>query len=214
MPKQPPKKSQTAKSSRKQADAVQMLKADHKEVKQLFERVRASAGDERAQLAGQLFTELEIHTKLEEELFYPAIREKLGAAGSDASEDTEEESGKDAGAETEDEDEETDEDELEMEGVDGMELDADDVDDDEEELVTVAYEEHQIAKDLIEQLRTLDPTASSFEEMFSELEEAVLEHIAGEEDVILPLAANELDVRALGAQMQQRRDDLLSSMAA
>ena len=85
MPKQPPKKSQTAKSSRKQADAVQMLKADHKQVKQLFERFRSTSDDERAQVAGQLFTELEIHTKLEEELFYPAIREKLNAAGSGAS---------------------------------------------------------------------------------------------------------------------------------
>ena len=212
MPKQPAKKSQTAKSSRKQADAVQMLKADHKQVKQLFERFRSTSGDERAQLAGQLFTELEIHTKLEEELFYPAIREKLNAAGSGASEDEEEDNELDATEETDDE--ETDEDELEMEAVDGVGLDADDVDDDEEELVTVAYEEHQIAKDLIEQLRAVDPTSSSFEELFSELEEAVLEHIAGEEDAILPLAANELDVRALGAQMQQRRDDLLSSMAA
>jgi len=212
MPKQPPKKSQTAKSSRKQADAVQMIKADHKQVKQLFERFGSTSGDERAQVAAQLFTELEIHTKLEEELFYPAIREKLNAAGSGATEDTDEDEELDATAETDDE--ETDEDEVEIESVDGMDLDADDVDEDDEELVTVAYEEHQIAKDLIEQLRAVDPSSSSFDELFSELEESVLEHIAGEEDAILPLAAKELDVRALGAQMQQRRDDLLSSMAA
>jgi len=210
MPKQPPKKSQTAKPSRKQADAVNMLKADHKKVKQLFESFHSAAPEERSDIAGQLFTELEIHTKLEEELFYPAVREKIAVAGP-AAEEAAEDSGLDIVTETDDEAE--DDDELEVEAVDGMDLDADDVDDDEE-LITVAYDEHQVAKDLIEQLRTLDAKASDYEELFNELEEAVLEHIAGEEDVILPLAASELDVQTLGAQMQQRRDDLLSSMAA
>ena len=211
MPKQPPKKSQTAKTSRKQADAVHMLKADHKQVKQLFERFHSAAPEERSDIASQLFTELEIHTKLEEELFYPAVRQKIAGAAPVA-EEAAEDSGLDIATETDDEDE--DDDELEVEAVDGIDLDADDVDDDDEELITVAYDEHQVAKDLIEQLRTLDAKAPDYEELFNELEEAVLEHIAGEEDVILPLAASELDVQTLGAQMQQRRDDLSSSMAA
>jgi len=211
MPKQPPKKSQTAKPSRKQADAVNMLKADHKKVKQLFERFHSAAPEERSDIAGQLFTELEIHTKLEEELFYPAVRDKIAVAGP-AAEEAAEDGGLDIATEADEETE--DDDDLEVEAVDGTDLDDDDVDDDEEELIAVAYDEHQVAKDLIEQLRTLDAKSSDYEELFNELEEAVLEHIAGEEDVILPLAASELDVQTLGAQMQQRRDDLLSSMAA
>ena len=172
MPKQPPKKSQTAKSSRKQADAVHMLKADHKQVKQLFERFHSAPPEERSNIAGQLFTELEVHTKLEEELFYPAVREKIAVEGP-AAEDATEDNSVDIVTDTDDEVE--DDDELEVEAVDGTDLDADDVDDDEEELITVAYDEHQVAKDLIEQLRSLDAKASEYEELFSELEEAVLE---------------------------------------
>ena len=54
------------------------------------------------------------------------------------------------------------------------------------------------------------------EELFTELEEAVIEHVAEEEDVILPLAAAQLDVQTLGMKMQRRRDDLRSqsSLAA
>src|SRR5437868_5241050 len=124
MPKQPPKKSQTAKSSRKQADAVQMLKADHKQVKQLFERFHSAPPEERSNIAGQLFTELEVHTKLEEELFYPAVREKIAVEGP-AAEDATEDNSVDIVTDTDDEVE--DDDELEVEAVDGTDLDADDV---------------------------------------------------------------------------------------
>src|SRR5688572_6880233 len=54
-----------------------MLKDDHKKVKGLF-REFESAGErahkKKQGIAEQVFTELEIHSKLEEELFYPAAR--------------------------------------------------------------------------------------------------------------------------------------------
>jgi hemerythrin superfamily protein len=204
MAKQPPNKAQ-GQSTPKQLDAIQMLKADHKQVHKLFERFHAASGDEQASIARRLLTELEIHTALEEELFYPALRSRLQPT--DAFDETTQGNGLDLAAEEEDE-------ELDEEGLNGMELDADEDEESDEELITTAYEEHQAAKDLIEQLRTLDPKEPDYEEVFNELEEAVIEHITGEEDVLFPLAQSELDVQALGLAMQRRRDDLLSSLAA
>src|SRR4051794_36852363 len=58
-------------------NAVAMLKADHKKVKGIF-REFESAGErayrKKQQLAEQAFLELEVHSKLEEEIFYPAAR--------------------------------------------------------------------------------------------------------------------------------------------
>jgi hemerythrin-like domain-containing protein len=59
-----------------------MLKDDHRKVKGLFRQYEAaSGGREKRQIAGQIFTELEVHTKLEEELFYPAVKQKGGSEG-------------------------------------------------------------------------------------------------------------------------------------
>jgi hemerythrin superfamily protein len=65
-------------------NAVQMLKADHQKVKELFEQFE-QAGDrayaKKREIAEQVFEELEIHTKLEEEIFYPAMQERGGKEG-------------------------------------------------------------------------------------------------------------------------------------
>jgi hemerythrin-like domain-containing protein len=61
-------------------NAIELLKADHARVNALF-RQYEGAEDQRAQqreLAEQIFTELEVHATLEEELFYPALRGQLG----------------------------------------------------------------------------------------------------------------------------------------
>ena len=202
-------------ANKKQFDAIQMLKADHRQVHTLFERFHAAPPEEQASIAGRLFTELEIHSTLEEELFYPAIQSKLSPM--DSFDTSAQDNGLDLSAE-----EDVDEDEGNV--INGMELEADDeeVDDEEDEdeededqeLINTAYEEHQATKDLIEQLKTLNPNDGDFEELFNELEEMVIEHITGEEDLIFPLALSELDIQALGLAMQRRRDDLLSSLAA
>jgi hemerythrin superfamily protein len=63
-------------------DALEVLTADHARVADLFARLsRArSAGPQKAQLVARLCEELELHTRVEEELFYPTIRVSLGAA--------------------------------------------------------------------------------------------------------------------------------------
>src|ERR1700748_915473 len=54
-------------------DAVALLKADHRKVEDLFDKFEAAKGDGRKQaIAEQICMELTIHTKIEEDVFYPA----------------------------------------------------------------------------------------------------------------------------------------------
>ncbi|MDB5456903.1 MAG: hemerythrin [Caulobacter sp.] len=59
-------------------DAIALLKADHRKVEELFAQYEAATGDSRKQrLAEQICLELTVHTKIEEEIFYPACRGKI-----------------------------------------------------------------------------------------------------------------------------------------
>ena len=200
--------SQRSKSSQPQ-DAVQLLKADHKQVRKLFEQFHGASDEEKGSIATRLFTELDIHSKIEEELFYPAVQAKLESLDFEA-----QGNGLDV----------TDDGEVDLESEDAFDeidgADLDELDDEEEgveeEIITVAIDSHNIVKDLIQQLRTLDPKSSDYRDLFAELEDAVIEHVTEEEDAILPLAAVQLDVQTLGITMQRRKDDLSSqsSLAA
>lgn len=59
-------------------DAFELLKADHKKVSGIFERID-DAGDEdtgaRRSLFAQVKSELETHTHIEETIFYPALKQ-------------------------------------------------------------------------------------------------------------------------------------------
>ena len=58
-------------------DAVALLTADHRKVEQLFEQYQGTKEHtQKAQLARKICVELIVHSMLEEELFYPACREK------------------------------------------------------------------------------------------------------------------------------------------
>ena len=58
-------------------DAITMLKEDHRRVRDLFQEYKA-ADDLRVkwELAAEACTELEIHTQLEEQIFYPTVNEE------------------------------------------------------------------------------------------------------------------------------------------
>ncbi len=62
-------------------DAIHVLKEDHRHVKHLFEQFKAT-DDRRAKaiLAREAMLELKIHTTVEEELFYPAVRKVMRKA--------------------------------------------------------------------------------------------------------------------------------------
>lgn len=56
-------------------DALQLLAADHRKVEELFAEFEKASGDGRKEkLAREICTELKIHTAIEEEIFYPALR--------------------------------------------------------------------------------------------------------------------------------------------
>lgn len=59
-------------------DAIELLKADHRTVEELFEKFEKAKGDgTKEKLARQICTELTIHTMIEEEIFYPALEGKI-----------------------------------------------------------------------------------------------------------------------------------------
>lgn len=74
-------------------DAITLLKQDHDEVEQLFQRFE-QAGDRaektKQDLAQKMIEELTIHAEIEEELFYPAVKSKISAAKGEVLESIEE----------------------------------------------------------------------------------------------------------------------------
>jgi hemerythrin superfamily protein len=62
----------------KSQDAIALLKEDHRTVEKLFKDFESAKGDGRKEkLARQICLELSIHTKIEEEIFYPACDGKI-----------------------------------------------------------------------------------------------------------------------------------------
>lgn len=64
-----------ASKTSKKSDAIALLKADHRKVEDLFEQYsKARSDDRKASLAKEICTELIVHSMIEEEIFYPALR--------------------------------------------------------------------------------------------------------------------------------------------
>jgi signal-transduction protein with cAMP-binding, CBS, and nucleotidyltransferase domain len=62
-------------------DAIALLKADHRKVEALFEQFdQARRSDRKARIVEEICTELKIHTMIEEEIFYPAVKPKIDAS--------------------------------------------------------------------------------------------------------------------------------------
>ncbi len=62
-------------------DAIELLTADHKEVKQLFaqfKKVKEDGSDEdKSAIVERVCNALKIHAQIEEEIFYPAVRKAI-----------------------------------------------------------------------------------------------------------------------------------------
>src|SRR4028118_812101 len=59
-------------------DATHLLIEDHRKVEELFEQFEKASGDGREErLARQICLELKVHSMIEEEIFYPALRGKI-----------------------------------------------------------------------------------------------------------------------------------------
>jgi hemerythrin superfamily protein len=71
-------------TTRNEKDACDLLDADHKAVKKMFKEYEElsgsrarSAAQKKMDLARQICTELTIHAQIEEEIFYPAVRNAI-----------------------------------------------------------------------------------------------------------------------------------------
>jgi hemerythrin superfamily protein len=82
------KKAKARKSARKTSakgngrsrpmDAIALLKSDHRTVEELFEEFESAKGAKAKQkIANQICMELIVHSQIEEEIFYPAVKEAV-----------------------------------------------------------------------------------------------------------------------------------------
>lgn len=61
------------------ASATQLIRRDHKKVESLFGKFdKAKSTRAKKKICEQVIQELEVHAKLEEEIFYPAVRKHVG----------------------------------------------------------------------------------------------------------------------------------------
>ena len=62
-------------------DAVQLLRHDHDTVTKMFEQFESADEDRKFELAAEICHALTIHATIEEEIFYPQVREAIDAEG-------------------------------------------------------------------------------------------------------------------------------------
>ena len=65
----------SAKKKTAAPDAIALLKQDHEKVRTLLGQLENATGARRQKLLGQIKQELEVHTTIEEEIFYPAYHQ-------------------------------------------------------------------------------------------------------------------------------------------
>jgi|SRR5689334_4841396 hemerythrin superfamily protein len=72
-----------SRTKEKEQNAIQLLSKDHDEVEKLFKQFQKMSrdGSRKTEIVRQICTALTIHAEIEEEIFYPAVREALGEKG-------------------------------------------------------------------------------------------------------------------------------------
>jgi hemerythrin superfamily protein len=153
----------TAKKSGITMDAIAMLEADHKKVQKAFkdfEKLKETGKRrEKVVIVQQTCADLTVHMKVEEEIFYPAVRKAI----------------KDSA------------------------------------LMDEATVEHAGAKNLIGQLKSMQPGVDLYDAKFTVLGENVNHHIKEERNEMFPKVRKiKLDLTVLGQQIAQRKARLES----
>ena len=144
------------------SDAIEMLTSDHKRVKALFKKFaglkeQSTDAEEKAALAMEICDELTLHAEIEEEIFYPAVRNAIN----------------------------------------------------DSDLMDEALVEHAGAKELIAQLKEMDPSDELYDAKVSVLGEQIDHHVKEEEGEMFPKAKRaKVDTEALGARMADRKAEL------
>ncbi|HVO14029.1 MAG TPA: hemerythrin domain-containing protein [Alphaproteobacteria bacterium] len=151
-----------ASKSSKKSDAIALLKADHRKVEELFEQYSKARSEERkASIVKNICTELMVHTMIEEEIFYPALRGEV-----------------------------------------------------EDDVLDEAHVEHDGAKVLIAELLDSAPDADFYDAKVMVLKEEIRHHVKEEEKPAEGMFAQarsaEVDLDALGEQLQARKKELMA----
>ena len=74
-------KRKAAKSGSRQPEAIAMLIQDHQKVQKLFKQFEKTENEEeRSRIVEEACADLTVHTQLEEQVFYPAVRRALDEA--------------------------------------------------------------------------------------------------------------------------------------
>jgi hypothetical protein len=151
--------------SAKAPDAIKLLTEDHRKVQKMFkdfEKLKEKGEDQdKAALIEAACAELTIHAQLEEEIFYPKVREAI----------------------------------------------------DDMDVMDEAEVEHASAKELIAQLKAMQPGDELYEAKFTVLGEYVNHHIQEEEKKMFPQVKKaKLDLRSLAEQIQPRKQELQEEM--
>jgi hemerythrin superfamily protein len=144
-------------------DAIALLRADHKKVSDLFEQFEKSRSPaKKKSLVDRICQELTVHTQIEEEIFYPAVKAALK----------------------------------------------------DHELVPEANVEHASVKDLIAQVRGVQPDGEMYDARVKVMSEFVKHHVKEEQTEMFPKAKKtKLDMSVLGARLQSRKEELLAAGA-
>jgi hemerythrin superfamily protein len=159
-----PSRSARARATPVPKDAIAMLKADHKKVSALFADFEASrSASKKKALVAQICEELTVHTMLEEEIFYPAVKAAMR----------------------------------------------------DKELVPEATVEHASVKDLIAQVKDVEPDGEMYDAKVKVMSEFVKHHVKEEQNEMFPKAQKtRLDMVALRDEMMAKKEALLAQRAA
>lgn len=145
-----------------QQDAVTLLDDDHNQVARLFQQYKAARDNSHKRvLAQQICHELAVHTRIEEEVFYPAFRLATG----------------------------------------------------DEHLLQESEREHREAREL---MAKIEGAPQPDDKVMLDLEDAVLHHVNDEREKMFPQARKSkgLDLMRLGAQLEQRKSELMAAHPA
>lgn len=161
-------KSKTARKSTREAakpaDAIKLLKDDHRAVEKDFKAYESLEDDaDKQALADKICLALTVHAQIEEEIFYPATREAI----------------------------------------------------DDDDLMDEAVVEHASAKQLIAEIQAMKAGDPLFDAKVTVLGEYVQHHVEEEEKEMFPETRSaDLDLKALGVQMAERRTALMAELGA
>jgi hemerythrin-like domain-containing protein len=137
-------------------DAFNLLKTDHQKVAELFDQLESANGKAKLQVFAQIKTELELHTHIEETIFYPALEDPKQT----------------------------------------------------HDLVLEAYEEHDIVKNLLNELSKAKSADDEWEAQAKVLRENVEHHVEEEENELFKktrAALSQEEIETLGEQMENEK---------